>query len=390
MNTKKNYICVLSILSWMQISTESGLKVSKIWSKAGFSTCIFIENGRKTSFLFDCGSFDEATVSASAVFISHGHIDHIGSCVAHARARGLSHPPATYYVPEECVQHLTDAKYAFERLDDQEIAMNIVPYPVGQSIAIHKSYRVFSFQTTHRVASQGYGVVHIQEELMDQYKGFSPQEIRNIKLSGRPVTTVNETVEIVYTGDTIFESLLTPGLDFIFNCQILLIEMTYLDGEIDKALKWGHIHLDQFVNASHLFNNQNIVFLHISAKYHSYSRILTLLSEKVPPSIIDRCYAALASFGSSEFISAIRKDTIDMRSTSEVGWGWASRTSVNKDGAFASSVAPGQQSQLRQQSRQDGGRHGRVLSARRRSAPIRRFSSTEDIAVRTSRASDDT
>ena len=34
------------------------------------------------------------------VFITHGHLDHSGAVVAHARRRGLSQgPPAKYYVP---------------------------------------------------------------------------------------------------------------------------------------------------------------------------------------------------------------------------------------------------------------------------------------------------
>lgn len=359
----------------MSIITSSGLRVSKIWSKAGFATCILIENDGRNGFLFDCGRFDESTITASTVFISHGHIDHIGSCIAHARARGLSHSPATYYVPECCIQHLLDAKYAFERLDDHEIPMIIIPFPVGHSVIMNKKYRVFSFPTNHRVASQGYGVVHVKEELMEQYRGLTSQEIRNIKLSGTPVISVTETIEVVYTGDTIFESLLSPGLDFIFNCQILLIEMTYLDGDIDKALKWGHIHLDQFINSSHLFNNQQIIFLHISAKYHSYSRILTILSEKLPAAILGKCAAALQSFGSAEFVSPIHKDAIARQSSSEAGWGWA--YSQQPSGRLGGRRLSSSSSGSGQQRRIGGGVTGN-LQIRRRSAPIRRHPSISD------------
>ena len=42
-------------------------------------------------------------------------------------------------------------------------------------------------------------------------------------------------IEFVYTGDTTFAGLLKPGLDFIFRADILVIEVTYLDGSKDKA-----------------------------------------------------------------------------------------------------------------------------------------------------------
>jgi ribonuclease BN (tRNA processing enzyme) len=43
-------------------------------------------------------------------------------------------------------------------------------------------------------------------------------------------------VELVYTGDTTFEGLCRPELDFVFKAEILIMEVTYLDGDEQKAV----------------------------------------------------------------------------------------------------------------------------------------------------------
>lgn len=48
--------------------------------------------------------------------LSHGHIDHAGACISHARAKALNSSPATYIVPENLLLPLLDAKKAFETM----------------------------------------------------------------------------------------------------------------------------------------------------------------------------------------------------------------------------------------------------------------------------------
>ena len=41
--------------------------------------------------------------------------------------------------------------------------------------------------------------------------------------------------EFVYTGDTTFAGLLRPEISYIFRADILVVEVTYLDGSKEKA-----------------------------------------------------------------------------------------------------------------------------------------------------------
>lgn len=79
--------------------------VKSAWSKAGVGTNIVLElksaddsaNKTKTKkrpacVAFDMGAtpcFDDATF-AKYVFLSHGHIDHVGALFSHARAHAVS------------------------------------------------------------------------------------------------------------------------------------------------------------------------------------------------------------------------------------------------------------------------------------------------------------
>jgi ribonuclease Z len=66
--------------------------------------------GKDINILFDCGHLDESEYAAKHVFISHGHVDHIGACIIHARGKAMRGKPATYYVPSHCVDPLIDAQ----------------------------------------------------------------------------------------------------------------------------------------------------------------------------------------------------------------------------------------------------------------------------------------
>lgn len=142
----------------------SRLKITGAWTKAGIASCVHVQGSqRHENILFDCGFMNSDTTYAKYVFISHGHIDHVGSCISHARAKSLSGSLAVYYVPHAIVQHLTDAKNAFEKLDDTTIPMNIIGVGSGDEVSISPTLKVNVFATLHRVPSLGYAISSIRK-----------------------------------------------------------------------------------------------------------------------------------------------------------------------------------------------------------------------------------
>ena len=116
---------------------------------------------------------------------------------------------------------------------------------------------------------------------------------------------MQETTELVYTGDTVLGGLLLPDFSFVLEAEILLVEMTYLDGDQTRAVTYGHVHLDEFVAAHELFKNRQIIFVHLSSKYFPPSKALSILRRKVPGSIIERCAVGLKSFGYREAVTLL-------------------------------------------------------------------------------------
>jgi len=306
----------------MSITTSGGLTVKELWSVAGFATCIHI-SGEKLSenILFDCGICNRSTVPAKHIFITHGHVDHIGAIVNHARARALSYSPANYYVPGNCVESINSIKEAYQALDEHEIKMNIIPFQIGESVKLNNFYEVFSFPTVHRVRSQGYGIKYARKVMRREFQNLDKRQINKLREEGVNMFDVQETVDIVYSGDTEISGLLSPGNEFVFTAEILLIEVTYLDGDISKAHQYGHIHLQELVSIYERFRNRQIIFVHLSARYGPHSRALTVLHQHLPEAMRSYCSVALFSLGSDEHVTSLERLAESIQ-TSRVGWGW--------------------------------------------------------------------
>eukprot|EP01039_Chlorochromonas_danica_P010908 gene10908-12122_t len=314
---------------------KTTLHIKGAWTKAGVVSCVHIqgEDHRKDDILFDCGVIEEGITSAKAVLISHGHTDHIGAAVVHARAKAFSGSPATYYVPHAIKDSLLKVKEGFEEMDGTTIPMHIVPIGPGDELMITKNVKVKVIPTDHRVPSQGYALYTLRPpRLLPQYQSLSSEEIGHLRKQGVTITTpVQEVLEMVYTGDTTFQGLLQPQNAFIFQAPTLIMELTYLDRDHGKAIQYGHVHIEDIIQHADLFQNENIVFVHLSQKYR-ISTALEILRERLPSSIAERAKVSLKSFGASQMLT----DVIENRSNS------ASRGSYSSNGGSGGSGGGGQ------------------------------------------------
>eukprot|EP00638_Chattonella_subsalsa_P009995 CAMPEP_0117735330 /NCGR_PEP_ID=MMETSP0947-20121206/1240_1 /TAXON_ID=44440 /ORGANISM="Chattonella subsalsa, Strain CCMP2191" /LENGTH=330 /DNA_ID=CAMNT_0005550349 /DNA_START=68 /DNA_END=1060 /DNA_ORIENTATION=- len=295
-----------------QPSPPNGFYVAGAWTKSGLATTIYIRNQQlKMHLAFDLGFFTEEVLSADKVFISHGHTDHTSAIFQHARGRNCQKRPlTTYYIPAPTVTAFLKMKAAVEELDGGgEIECNLVPVSPGDEIDIGKECIVKVFETQHRVASQGYAVFQRKKKgLKEKYKGLKGQELKDLKASGIEITNVEETVEVVYTGDTTINPLI--DLDFVWQAKLLLIEATYLEcgnaQEHQKAEQWQHIHLEDILGLWEKVQNEKIVLFHLSAKYQHLNFVSETLSKNVPDEYLEKIFVALQLFGSREPITAMK------------------------------------------------------------------------------------
>ena len=278
----------------MTFTTSGGLQIIGAWTRAGLGSCMRVKGlNNQEDMLFDCGVCEAETIAAGFVFISHGHVDHIGASISHARNKVMTSKAAVYYVPVDNVAALEEARIAFSKLDGRDIPMKIVPCQPGDCIEINDKLIVRVFPTVHRVPSQGYAVYRRtrSKQKLPEYSELKGQALGELKKQGiEPFQQVClESLELVYTGDTTFAGLLEEATRFIFTAQILIMELTYLDGPKTRADTTGHVHIDDVLENAALFKDcQHVVFCHLSERYAPYGKALDMLREKLPTELACR------------------------------------------------------------------------------------------------------
>ncbi|VDK39391.1 unnamed protein product [Taenia asiatica] len=221
------------------------------WSTSGYETAIGVRKHRMF-FMFDVGIAPVWSVNAEHVFISHGHIDHIGAICQHMRKRELHRlPPAVYYLLPQLVEPVRALCRAFGQLQGEELDSLLNPRLVemlpGSTVEINRMWSVECFPTDHVVQSQGYILFR-----------------KNYQTGVR-------TPEIAYTGDTRFTIFTEPAHRDILRVRLLISEATYLDDSVrikKNAEKYGHSCIREYADNASLFEEVGALFLiHFSNRY---------------------------------------------------------------------------------------------------------------------------
>lgn len=150
-------------------------------SIAGHETCIIVPT---LNLAFDIGKCPQRAISQQFLFISHGHMDHIGGLPMYVATRSLYRmKPPTIVVPKfikESVEKLFEAHRA---MDHSELNHTLIGLDVGEEFYLRKDLKVRAFKTYHVIPSQGYIVYSIRQKLKQEYVGLPGDEIKKLKLS---------------------------------------------------------------------------------------------------------------------------------------------------------------------------------------------------------------
>ncbi|CAM9282243.1 unnamed protein product [Laminaria digitata] len=157
--------------------TKGGFFVAGAWSKAGVCSCFNVRHRHllgKHGVVFDMGVCPSEVVHVSHVFVSHGHLDHCGAVVSHARLRGLSQgPPAKYYMCAQLAEGMEKVRRAFEEVEGDAIAMDIVAVGPDDSVDLGQGCFVRPFLVKHRVEALGFALMRRRSEgLKPEYRGM--------------------------------------------------------------------------------------------------------------------------------------------------------------------------------------------------------------------------
>ncbi|MDO5579893.1 MAG: MBL fold metallo-hydrolase [Planctomycetia bacterium] len=201
-------------------------------------------------------------------FISHTHMDHTLALPAYvARRRMMKMDPPNIFVPASKVGEVRQLLAIFSRLDRGHLPCNIVGMEPGDSVELSKELVVSAIQTFHTITSIGFIVWERRKKLKPEYLSLSGPEIRELNLSGVPITDEIRIPKVAYLGDSTHVGLdRNPDL---YRTEVLILEMTFVapNHRREAINKHGHFHLDDLVERKSLFQNKKIIASHFSTRY---------------------------------------------------------------------------------------------------------------------------
>src|SRR5882672_6751894 len=237
---------------------------------------------------FDLGAQPWDFMGTPTWFVTHTHLDHVAALPVYvARRRMMRMEPPTLYVPAEAVEDVRRFLLIVQRLDRGRMICQLNGLEPGAEVELSRENVVTTFPTTHTIPSLGFVVWDRRNKLKEEYIGLANDQIRDLRLSGVPVTREVRVPLVAYTGDT------SPaGLDNyppVFEAKILITELSFIrpNHRREKIHKFGHMHLDDLLERADRFHNELIICTHFSTRYHP-NEVRRLLDGKLPPVLRER------------------------------------------------------------------------------------------------------
>jgi ribonuclease Z len=237
---------------------------------------------------FDLGAQPWDFMGTPTWLLTHTHLDHVAALPVYvARRRMMKMEPPVIYLPEPALEDVRRLLLVMQRLDRGRMVCELKGVKAGDEIGLSRENVVTVFPTTHTIPSVGYIVWDRRNKLKEEFQGFPGEKIRDLRLSGVEVTREVRVPLVAYTGDT------SPaGLDnnpAVFQAKILITELSFIrpNHRREKIHKFGHMHLDDFLERAGKFQNELIVCAHFSTRYHP-NEVRRYVEGKLPPGLRER------------------------------------------------------------------------------------------------------
>ncbi|GIW80524.1 MAG: metal-dependent hydrolase [Gemmatales bacterium] len=237
---------------------------------------------------FDLGAQPWDFMGTPTWFVSHTHLDHVAALPVYvARRRMMRMQPPTIHLPAESLEDTRRLLRVVQRLDRGRMLCHLNGLHPGDEVQLSRESVVTAFATSHTIPSLGFVVWDRRFKLKEEFHGLPGEKIRDLRQSGVTVTREVRVPLLAYTGDT------SPaGLDNfppVYEAKILITELSFVrpNHRREKIHKFGHMHLDDFIERADRFQNELIICAHFSTRYHP-QEIRRTIENKLPDQLRNR------------------------------------------------------------------------------------------------------
>lgn len=248
-------------------------------SVAGIGTSFFLPT---YNVCIDVAQGLHFTLKAKTYLITHGHMDHAaGIPYLISQKMMLTQTRPIFYMPKSLIGPLTEIMNIWEKIENHKFNYEFRAAEINFEYPLSPNTFFKSFNTFHRVDSQGYTIFEKRKKLKKEFSNKTERELIELK---RLKTELTETLCLPifsYTGDTKIE--FWDSNPEVLNSKVLFMEVTYWDNQktVEQARNWGHLHFDEVLPRLEQFRGEKLVFTHVSSRY-SQKEIISILNKKIP------------------------------------------------------------------------------------------------------------
>lgn len=248
--------------------------------------------------LLDAGIPLRAFAGADRIFLSHGHVDHIGGLLGLLGVRGMMHKagPPRLFLPSEIAGDVASLLAAASRMQRFALEVELMPMRAGDELPLANNLWVRAFRTHHPVPSLGYQFFRRVQKLKAEYADLPGREIASRKQRGDELFAPLDHLELCYATDTLIRVL--DSNPEMLRSRVLVLECTFYDERksLEDSRAGCHIHLDELLEVVERFENEHIVLMHTSQIY-SPREARELLLRRCPVSFASRVQQLLPARG---------------------------------------------------------------------------------------------
>ena len=215
---------------------------------------------------FDMGQCTRASLSSNTVLLSHAHMDHLGALPYWLSQRHFQKLGAGRIICHpEIAGPLTRMIESWVDLERQKTPFEVVEMKPGDVLPLKGNMVIKAIETTHTAPSLGFAIIEQRSKLKPEFKDMPQSQIKEIKNSGREITTTVEIPTIAYTGDT---ELCDAIKTWEFNeAKIVISECTFFSPDHRERAKIGrHLHIKDFEELMKSWTAENVVITHVSRR----------------------------------------------------------------------------------------------------------------------------